>query len=169
MEIYLGKQKLSFTLWIIILIIFVFWLMSAHLFCSCSKVTPFEAFHLLKEGYSNMNGGGSFSRGLYGGSTGDFYANYPSKPIDYEKWNQPNIGTTGSPSWQKVVSYKNTKLPLRDGQMFLFAQTDFKPECCNPSNTFSLSTGCACMNLDTTKYLWERGGNNVPYVPGASI
>jgi hypothetical protein len=50
---------------------------------------------------------------------------------------------------------------LPEGQLSLFATTDFKPECC--PNTYSSSTGCACMDLKTYSYLRERGGNNVPY------
>ena len=52
-------------------------------------------------------------------------------------------------------------IPLPEGQLSFFATTEFKPECC--PNTYSTSTGCACMDLNSYNFLRERGGNNVPY------
>jgi len=45
--------------------------------------------------------------------------------------------------------------------LFMFANTEFKPECC--PNTYSNSSGCACMDSNSYNYLITRGGNNVPY------
>jgi hypothetical protein len=52
-------------------------------------------------------------------------------------------------------------VPLPEGELFMFANTPFKPECC--PNTYSTSQGCACMTGNQYNYLVERGGNNVPY------
>ena len=52
-------------------------------------------------------------------------------------------------------------VPLPEGEMLMFANTPFKPECC--PNTYSNSSGCACMTGDQYNYLVLRGGNNVPY------
>ena len=52
-------------------------------------------------------------------------------------------------------------IPLPKDELFMFATTEFKPECC--PNAYSSSTGCACMDVNSYAYLRERGGNNVPY------
>ena len=44
-------------------------------------------------------------------------------------------------------------------QTLMFADTPFKPECC--PNTYSTSTGCACMTSEQVKLLKSRG--NVSY------
>jgi hypothetical protein len=51
--------------------------------------------------------------------------------------------------------------PLSKGELNMFANTPFKPECC--PTTYSNSMGCACINMDQYNYLITRGGNNVPY------
>jgi hypothetical protein len=52
-------------------------------------------------------------------------------------------------------------VPLPEGEMLMFANTPFKPECC--PNTYSTSTGCACMTGPQYNALIGRFGNNVPY------
>jgi len=52
-------------------------------------------------------------------------------------------------------------VPLPEGEMLMFANTPFKPECC--PNTYSTSSGCACMTGNQFNFLQVRGGNNVPY------
>ncbi len=51
--------------------------------------------------------------------------------------------------------------PLSQGELNMFANTAFKPECC--PTTYSNSMGCACINKDQYNYLITRGGNNVPF------
>ena len=51
--------------------------------------------------------------------------------------------------------------PLSYGELNMFANTQFKPECC-PS-TYTTSTGCACISNDQYSYMLSRGGNNVPF------
>jgi hypothetical protein len=101
-------------------------------------------------------------------NTGETYASYPEINVDTNNWGNPTLAP-GSAAMNKLNSYKNTPLPLQDGNMFMFSQTDFKPECCAYGETYSNSMGCACMNLDSVKYLWQRGGNNIPYIQGANI
>ena len=43
----------------------------------------------------------------------------------------------------------------------MFANTQFKAECC-PS-AYSNSSGCACMSREQRNMLAHRGGNNTPY------
>jgi hypothetical protein len=85
--------------------------------------------------------------------------------INTSSWNAPNMTVVpGQPlnsSVQNIINRPNGPLPLPEGEMLLFADTPFKPECC--PNTYSNSSGCACMNTNTYNYLILRGGNNVPY------
>ena len=52
------------------------------------------------------------------------------------------------------------KVPLPDGQMFMFADNRFTPDCCYKPQQYSSSTGCACISVDQMKYISSRGGNN---------
>jgi len=49
------------------------------------------------------------------------------------------------------------KVPLAEGQLFMFDENKIKPECC-PS-AYSSSTGCVCASPEQMKYLNQRGGN----------
>ena len=54
-------------------------------------------------------------------------------------------------------SYNGTPSPLKDGQMFFWEGTEFKPECCGSS--YTSSTGCACATEEQVKFINTRGGN----------
>ena len=85
--------------------------------------------------------------------------------VNTSSWNAPNMNVVkGQPLSDGVKAILNRKpqpLPLPEGEMLLFANTPFKPECC--PNSFSTSSGCACMTTDQYNYLTLRGGNNTPY------
>ena len=87
-------------------------------------------------------------------------AGYIMRP---DTWAMPTLsyskGTTPSAGAQDILNRNNP--PLASGEMDIFANTPFKPECC--PNTFSSSEGCACMDISQYKNLINRGGNNVPY------
>jgi len=53
----------------------------------------------------------------------------------------------------------NEQSSPESNQMLMFANTPFKPECC--PNTYSSSTGCACMTREQVNLLKNRG--NVAY------
>ena len=80
-----------------------------------------------------------------------------------DTWAQPTLsysmGTTPSAGAQAVLNRNNP--PLAEGEMDMFANTPFKPECC-PS-AFSTSTGCACLDMKQYNGLITRFTNNVPY------
>lgn len=57
----------------------------------------------------------------------------------------------------KYSQYSGTSMPLPEGQMYMFADNKFKPECC-PS-TYTSSTGCACITQEQVDYINQRGGN----------
>ena len=82
-------------------------------------------------------------------------------PLDYK------MGTGVGQSWenrqikdttqQKMESYHAGQVPLPEGEMDMFYDNEFKPECC-PAN-YSSSTGCACISKEQMDYLNQRGGN----------
>lgn len=86
-------------------------------------------------------------------------------PVDTSSWgNQSMVVTPGqpvSPAVRKFLDRPEQPIPLPEGQMNLFFNTQFKPECC--PNTYSTGSGCACMTGKQYNYLINRGGNNVPY------
>jgi hypothetical protein len=86
-------------------------------------------------------------------------------PINTASWDMPNMTVTPgkplSPGVKAFLARKPQPIPLPEGQLLMFEDTPFKPECC--PNTYSNSMGCACMTGAQYNYLILRGGNNVPY------
>ena len=148
MEITLFGHK--FRVVILILIVIVFWILFGHLLGSCCSIT------WSKEGFTpaNTNFGESSNYNL-----GDY-----SKVNTYN-WGMPNLTVNpGKPlnkGVKKILDRPSQPIPLPPGELLMFANTPFKPECC--PNTFSNSSGCACMTTEQYNYLVERGSNNVPY------
>ena len=109
-----------------------------------------------KEGFSGANTN-------YGNSS--LYDLNSNVPVDTSSWANPNLTIVqGQPVSAGVTDFlarKQQTLPLPNGEMDFFANVDFKPECC--PNTYSTSTGCACMTGKDYNYLMTRSGNNVPY------
>jgi hypothetical protein len=85
--------------------------------------------------------------------------------VDTSSWNQPNMtvvpGKPLSDGVKQFLARKQQQLPLPEGQMDFFANSEFKPECC--PNTYSNSSGCWCGTSQDYNYLITRAGNNVPY------
>jgi len=109
-----------------------------------------------KEGFAGANTN-------YGESSTYTLGDYA--PENTSSWSMPDLTVTpGKPLSQGVQNIMNRPeqpIPLPEGEMLMFANTQFKPECC--PNTYSNSTGCACMTTKQYNYLIERGSNNVPY------
>ena len=86
-------------------------------------------------------------------------------PVNTASWSAQNMTVVpGQPLSKGVKDFlarKPQPVPLPEGEMLMFANTPFKPECC--PNTYSNSMGCACMSGGQYNYLITRGGNNVPY------
>lgn len=148
MEISIGTYK--FRVEILIAIIIVFWVAFGHLLCSCCKVNILEGF----VGANNSAYGPEFA----GAKTPDYIMN-PST------WSMPTLtyspGTKPDAGVQAIWNRPKQPIPLPEGQLDMFATTEFKPECC--PNAYSSSMGCACMTVGQYGYLISRGGNNVPY------
>jgi hypothetical protein len=85
--------------------------------------------------------------------------------VDTSSWNQPDMtvipGKPLSDGVKQFLARKQQQLPLKEGEMDFFANSEFKPECC--PNTYSNSSGCWCGTSQDYNYLITRGGNNVPY------
>lgn len=90
---------------------------------------------------------------------------YNEPPVSTTSWFTPNLSyTPGKPvsqGIQNILDRPKQPVPLPDGEMLMFKNTQFSPSCC--PNTYSNSMGCACMTVDQYNYLIDRGGNNVPY------
>lgn len=110
----------------------------------------------VKEGFTGANIN-------YGESS--LYNLNSDQEVNTASWSAQNMTVTpGQPlsaGVKQFLSREPQQIPLPEGEMFMFSNTQFKPECC--PNTYSTSTGCACMTGDQYNYLILRGGNNVPY------
>lgn len=86
-------------------------------------------------------------------------------PLNTSSWSKPDMtvieGKPLSKGVKDFLSREPQPVPLPEGEMLMFANTPFKPECC--PNTYSNSSGCACMTGEQYNYLISRGSNNVPY------
>jgi hypothetical protein len=128
----------SCRLEIIIVCLAIGFVLGGHLLCSCSKVG-------VQEGMAVMGATLDWSMG------DDVTNSWTNKAEQYSK----DMGYSSTQS--KWSQYKGTAVPLPEGQMFMFADNEFKPECC-PS-TYSSSTGCACITQEQVNYINQRGGN----------
>ena len=179
MDISIGSYK--FRLEIVVLIIIAFWVMFGHMLCSCCNVSfkeGFAAAQIAYNGASNaLSANGSYvlpkianTEGFVGANNSangpEFAANNSPDWIRNPKlWSKPTLlytpGKKPSPGVKAIWDRPKQPIPLPTGEMYFWATTPFKPECC-PSY-MSSSTGCACITVDQYNYLKERGGNNVPY------
>ena len=123
---------------VIILSLIVGAILGCHLLCSCSRIG-------LQEGMTMLGAPVEWQMGE--GQSND----WQNKANQYSQ----NMGYSETKS--KYSQYSGTPVPLPEGQMFMFADNKFKPECC-PS-TYSSSTGCACITQEQVDYINQRGGN----------
>lgn len=173
MEISIFGMK--FRVEILILIVVLYWILWGHVLCSCSRVNLIEAIGGIGAGKMNkaiLNyeiRAPMVTEGFAGASTNNGESSQFSvtsdKPVNTSSWFTQDLsykkGTTGGKGVQDILNRPKQQIPLPEGEMLMFANTPFKPECC--PNAFSNSTGCACMTVDQYNYLINRGGNNVPY------
>ena len=147
MDISIFGYKLNLE--VLILIGVVYLILVGHTFCGCANVGLMESFV-----GANTN---------YGESS--FYKLGDNSQINTASWSKPNLtvvpGQPLTPGVQAILDRPEQPVPLPEGEMLMFANTPFKPECC--PNTFSNSSGCACMTTKQYNYLVTRGSNNVPY------
>jgi len=188
MDISIGPYK--FRLEILILIGLLLWVIFGHVLCSCSRIGLMEGLDVMKEvvdtadnsvkkqvAKKNMTEGGDVSATTTAknGSTKDGFANLGNFSPDYQSadymgantanWSQPNLEYTKGGKLdagaQAILDRPKQPIPLPEGELDMFATTEFKPECC--PNTYTNGSGCACMTMGQYDALQTRFGNNVPY------
>ena len=157
---------------ILILIVLVYWVLWGHLLCSCSKIGMMEGLDMMRGGANTavhlMQHGVVGNEGFVGANT-NYGQSAPNNaaPVNTSSWFTPNLtykaGTKGGKAVQDILNRKEQPIPLPEGEMLMFANTPFKPECCGNSGAYSNSSGCACTTQKQYQYLQNRGGNNVPY------
>jgi hypothetical protein len=170
MEISIGSYKVRVE--ILILIVIVFWILFGHLLCSCCRISLREGLEMVKDATKQDNikqtvpvkeGFVSSNNAAYGP---EFARSQDSGVImPPSQWSMPNLtyspGTVPDAGVKSILDRPQQPVPLPEGELDMFATTDFKPECC--PNTYTSSTGCACMTVSQLQYLNSRSGNNVPY------
>lgn len=152
MSILLFGYKMNGTT-IILGVVFILFL--CHIFCNCRNQYLIENLENLNNKTPNKQ---EDVKPKKEGFTG------LSQNIDMYSTYSINAGSTDSSSWnqnQKVKKREDQPVPLPPGEMSLFLNTKFKPECC--PNMYTNSSGCACMTTKQYNWLALRGGNNVPY------
>lgn len=178
---------------ILILIGVIYLILVAHTLCGCSNYSLMEAFtdasgnisSSIKTAAQDISGnipepaGGTVANKIKGtiqakegfvGANTNYGQSSPfdlnsSSTVNTSSWSAPDMtvvpGKTLSPGVKQFLAREPQPIPLPEGELDMFASTPFKPECC--PNTYSTSTGCACMTGTQYNYLVNRGGNNVPY------
>jgi hypothetical protein len=191
MDISIFGYKLNLE--ILILIGVVYLILVGHMFCGCCHFGMSEGFdvsgNVTKPTIKNANLPTQTTAGTSGivdtintlkpvpttkeGFVGaninygesSIYNLDSNKPVDTSAWAMPNLtvvpGQPLNPSVKAFLDREPQPVPLPEGELSMFANTPFKPECC--PNTYSNSSGCACMTGQQYNYLILRGGNNVPY------
>ena len=118
--------------------------LGGHVFCSCAKIDNVKVgIQKKKEGFQSLGAPVNYQMG--NGVIGSWETRKQQKG--------PSL------SWRKQhhETYKGTAVPLPEGQMFMWANNEFKPECCGSS--VSSSAGCACITKAQIEYINQRGGN----------
>ena len=184
MDISILGYKLNLE--VLILIGVVYLILVGHMFCGCCHFGMMEGFES-KDAKAKMNlaaqtvAGSKMTAPLdnsvattakegftganinYGESSA--YDLNKDTPINTSSWSQPNMtvvpGQPLSEGVKKFLARQPQPVPLPEGEMLMFANTKFAPECC--PNTYSSGSGCACMTGEQYNYLITRGSNNVPY------
>uniref|UniRef100_A0A6C0IGW1 Uncharacterized protein n=1 Tax=viral metagenome TaxID=1070528 RepID=A0A6C0IGW1_9ZZZZ len=148
MEISFFGYKIELELLILICVIYL--ILVGHTICGCCSFSSPLLEGMVTKG--NDNNYQSYSLG-------------DNSKINTSNWGAPNLTITSgkqlTPGAENIMNRPEQQIPLPEGEMSIFANTDFKPECC-PS-AYSTGSGCACITTKQNNYLLTRGGNNTPY------
>ena len=158
---------------VLILIGVVYLILVGHTLCGCSRIGLMEGLEAMqdakrrpKSGLEHMDSHKEPFSGAntnYGESSS--YDLSSDVPVNTSSWSAQNMtvvkGQPLSKGVKQFLAREPQPVPLPEGEMLMFANTPFKPECC--PNTYSNSSGCACMTGEQYNFLVLRGGNNVPY------
>jgi hypothetical protein len=167
MDISIFGFKLNLE--ILILIGVVYLILIGHTLCGCSNYGLMESLEMMDKTVENIDDIQPITENFTGANTN--YGESSSfdltndQPINTASWSAQNMTVVpGQPLSQGVKDFlarEPQQVPLPEGEMLMFANTPFKPECC--PNTYSNSSGCACMTGPQYNFLVQRGMNNVPY------
>jgi hypothetical protein len=161
MDISIFGYKLNLE--VLILIGVVYLILVGHTLGGCSRVGLMEGLEVMKNVVAKKTEGFVGANTNYGESSS--YDLSSDVPVNTSSWSAQNMtvvkGQPLSKGVKQFLAREPQPVPLPEGEMLLFANTPFKPECC--PNTYSNSTGCACMTGEQYNFLVLRGGNNVPY------
>jgi len=143
MEVKIFGMKVRVECVVLCLLIGIF--IGSHVFCSCAKIDNVK-IGVKEVGRENFKTLGA-------------PVNYKMGQGVYGSWETRKQQQGPDVPWraQQMDTYKGTPVPLPEGQLFLFADNQFKPECCGSS--VSSSTGCACITRSQMDYVNQRGGN----------
>ena len=125
----------KFRLEILIALVVVYFILSSHLFCSCSKIGLQEAFTVAKH--------------------------LTEAPLDYRMGEGVEGSWDGKPQNDRKVGetvINGTQVPL-NGTLFFFKDNKGGHSNCNTN--YSTSTGCIGLTEEQNKYLNSRGGNRI--------
>jgi hypothetical protein len=175
MDISIFGFKLNLE--VLILIGVVYLILVGHTLCGCSRVGLMEGYEAMKgaveantplslkirpKGIAQMEGFVGANTNYGESSSYDLSSDVPVKTSSWSAQNMTVVkGQPLSKGVKQFLAREPQPVPLPEGEMLMFANTPFKPECC--PNTYSNSSGCACMTGEQYNFLILRGGNNVPY------
>lgn len=167
MDISIFGFKLNLE--ILILIGVVYLILIGHTLGGCSNYGLMESLEMMNNKVKNIDDVQPITENFTGANTN--YGESSSfdltndTPLNTASWSAQNMTVVpGQPLSQGVKDFlarEPQQVPLPEGEMLMFANTPFKPECC--PNTYSNSSGCACMTGPQYNALITRFGNNVPY------
>jgi hypothetical protein len=161
MDISIFGYKLNLE--VLILIGVVYLILVGHTLCGCSRVGLMEGLDVMQKVVAKKTEAFSGANTNYGESSS--YDLSSDVPVNTSSWSAQNMtvvkGQPLSKGVKQFLAREPQPVPLPEGEMLMFANTPFKPECC--PNTYSNSSGCACMTGEQYNFLVLRGGNNVPY------
>jgi hypothetical protein len=165
MDISIFGYKINLE--IIILICVIYLILVSHTIGSCCNYNNImEGLTTMKKNIqkSSNKKEGFTPANINFGESSKFNLDY-DPIVNTSSWDMQNLsvipGEPLSKGVKQILNRPSQPIPLPEGQLLMFANTPFKPECC--PNTYSNSMGCACMTTKQYNYLVTRGGNNVPY------
>jgi len=121
---------------IVVLCLLVGMIVGGFALCSCAKIT----LQQVKEGFEELGANRSYNMS-------------DGVPGSYGKSHLRDIT-------QQLNTNQGPKIPLPPGELFFFANNEFKPECCLPPfSSVSSADGCACVTKEQVDYINSRGGN----------
>lgn len=146
----------------VLLLLVVLWvLLSGHLVCSCSRVGMMEGLEMIAPKTATMPSVTTTVKDIIKKSKDKAKDIAKETKESFSNYAEPEVNTSLWGSYPKTTGRPGQPVPLPEGEMLMFATTDFKPECC--PGAYTNGSGCACMTDEQYQYLINRGGNNVPY------